>query len=279
MKSPPIQPPRRSSATGRGVCTCPSRHLSLFTRHQGRPAVAFTLIEVLVASAVLSILMVVMFAALSTSLSLWRNTDSKIVADREARAVQLLLAQDLAGVVLSTNVNLWPRLVTNGNNVFLQFLTLKPVDYQAAGNPGDVCYVEYTVSRENGRFLRLFYDSGRTFTDILGANSLRGGRRGTGVTTNSEFQLLGANMLADNRAAVRGLTLAVEANSTNFVVLGTNSLPFQGTPSVNNYPAAIEVNFAVTDPVTLGNPDLVNNPNYILRNAGLYSFRARLPRP
>jgi prepilin-type N-terminal cleavage/methylation domain-containing protein len=55
-------------------------------------ASGFTLIEVMVSAAILAIVLAVMFSALSTSMSLWRNTDNKIVADREARAVELLLA-------------------------------------------------------------------------------------------------------------------------------------------------------------------------------------------
>ncbi|MBJ7392325.1 MAG: prepilin-type N-terminal cleavage/methylation domain-containing protein, partial [Chthoniobacterales bacterium] len=63
-------------------------------------ASGFTLIEVMVSAAILAIVLAVMFSALSTSMSLWRNTDNKIVADREARAVELLLARDLANVIM-----------------------------------------------------------------------------------------------------------------------------------------------------------------------------------
>jgi hypothetical protein len=48
---------------------------------------------------------------------------------------------------------------------------------------------------------------------------------------------------------------------------------------LNNIPGAVEVNFAVADPETLRNRTLLANTNYILRNAGLYSTRFRLPPP
>ena len=70
-----------------------------------------------------------------------------------------------------------------------------------------------------------------------------------------------------------------EANNTNFILLGTNMLPFTGAPKSNNYPAAIEVNFAVADPTTLANTNLINRSTYVLRNAGLYSFRSPLRKP
>ena len=80
--------------------------------------------------------------------------------------------------------------------------------------------------------------------------------------------------------AARGLgDLANEANNTNFILLGTDMLPFTGVPGSNNYPAAIEVNFAVADPTTLANTNLLNRSTYVLRNAGLYSFRIPLPKP
>jgi hypothetical protein len=80
--------------------------------------------------------------------------------------------------------------------------------------------------------------------------------------------------------AARGLgNLANEANNTNFIRLGTNMQTFTGVPGPNNYPAAIEVNFAVADPTTLANTNLINRSDYVLRNAGLYSFRIALPKP
>ena len=84
--------------------------------------------------------------------------------------------------------------------------------------------------------------------------------------------------------AVRGLgTWATDPKemlyNTNFIRLGADMLPFKGAPGPTNYPAAIEVNFAVADPTTLANTNLINRSTYVLRNAGLYSFRIALPKP
>ena len=248
-------------------------------------APGFTLIEVLVSSAVLAIVLAVMFSALSTSMSLWRNTDNKIVADREARAVELLLARDLANVIMPAAPTFWPR-VTNINNVsYLKFLTATPADAQPAttANKGDVCYVEYAVvTLTNSRdkvprreVRRLFWPSFLTYSDVL-----QKGTFPTNIANTTNFQSLGLNLLPTSRMAARGLgPLANEANNTNFILLGTNMLPFTGTPRSNNYPAAIEVNFAVADPTTLANTDLISRSTYVLRNAGLYSFRIPLRKP
>ena len=242
----------------------------------------FTLLEVLVSSAVLAIVLAIMFAALSTTMSLWRNTDSKIVADREARAVELLLARDLANAVMPASTNLWPRIESprRSSIQFLKFLTAAPAAAQSStGAGGDVCYVEYVVlPSTNGpghEIRRLFWSSGQTYSNVIRANAFP-----ASSTNNPDLQSLGLNLLPTNNMAARRLgPLVGEANNTNFVLLGTNMLPFTGVMSSSNFPAAIEVNFSVADRTALANTNIIANTNYVLRNAGLYSFRIPLPKP
>ncbi len=241
----------------------------------------FSLLEVLVASAILGVVMMVLLSTLTTSLSLWRTTESKSLADREARASQLLLAQDLANVVMPANASLWPRIVTNrigrDNVLYLKFLTTVPSDYQSA--PGDVCYVEYAVvpstNVPGSELRRLFWGSGETYSNVIAKTNFPANN-----ATSTNFQSLGLYLLPTNRMAARGLgRLANEANNINFILLGTNMLPFAGALSPSNYPAAIEVNFAVADPDTLRNTNQLKDADYVLRNAGLYSTRFYLPKP
>jgi prepilin-type N-terminal cleavage/methylation domain-containing protein len=244
----------------------------------------FTLLEVLVSSAVLAIVLAIMFSALSTSMNLWRNTDNKIVSDREARAVEMMLARDLANVIIPASADLRPKIATNrlgrANVYYLKFLTAVPSEMQSAsGGVGDVCYVEYAVlPSTNGpgsEVRRLFWPSTKTLSDVITAGAFP-----SAPQAPAEYQSLGINLLPTNTMAARGLgALPAEANNTNFVLLGTNMLPFTGTPGTNNYPVAIEVNFAVADPDTLANSNIISSANYIMRNAGLYSFRIPLPKP
>jgi prepilin-type N-terminal cleavage/methylation domain-containing protein len=259
----------------------PSRRQLRFSRE------GFTLLEVLVASAILGVVMMVLLSTLSTSMSLWRNTEGKAASDREARASGLLLAQDLANVVMPANPNLWPRVVTSrvgGENVVsLRFLTAKPGDYQTnAGDAGDVCYVEYAVvpsTNGPGREVRrLLWPSAQTYASVIQAGALP-----TSAQAPDQYQSLGLNLRPTNNMAARGLGPLASANesafNTNFVLLGRNMLPFTGPPSTNNYPAAVEVNFSVADRTTLANSNIISRANYVLRNAGLYSFRLPLPPP
>lgn len=247
-------------------------------------AAGFTLLELLVSMAVMSIVLAVMFVALSTSMSLWRNTDSKIASDREARAVEFLLARDLANIVIPAQTNFWPRVSVAGNSTYLRFLALVPGTAQStsAADMGDVCYVEYAVvpsTNGPGREVRrLLWPSAQTYVSVIQAGALPAAAQAPG-----QYQSLGLNLLPTNNMAARGLGPLANPNeaafNTNFVLLGRNMLPFTGTPSTNNYPAAVEVNFSVADRTTLANTNIIGRANYVLRNAGLYSFRIPLPKP
>lgn len=234
----------------------------------------FSLLEVLVASAILSVVLVVLLSTLSTSLSLWRNTESKAAADREARGAELLLVEDMAGVLLPAEPDLWPRVTGSGENNVLQFLTTKPADYLPE-EPGDVFFVEYWVDASTGTMRRAILNSRETYNNVLESGQFPAGK------SSGDDQLLASNLLPSNQDAARGLGLVqkTEANNTNFILLNRSLLPFTGTPGPNNIPAAVEVNFAVADPDILRNRELLENPNYVLRNAGLYSTRFRLPPP
>jgi prepilin-type N-terminal cleavage/methylation domain-containing protein len=232
---------------------------------------AFSLLEVLVASAVLSIVLMILLGALTTSLTLWRTTESKLYADREGRAAELMMADDLASVVVPSDDRLWPRVDKDS----LQFLTLKPVDYQSkqGNNTGDICFVEYIFDRPNNALKRIFYSSEKTFNDIL--NKPTPGFPNPGGNANA--QLLATNILTKNADAVRGLALHEQAPNDSFIMLNRELLP-RGNNDPNP-PAAIEVNFAVADPETMANKDLWENKDVPLRNAGLYSFRIHFPLP
>ena len=234
-------------------------------------ASAFTLIEVLVASAVLSIVMMILLGTLSTSMALWRTTEGRLSADREGRAAELLFSQDVANAVLTTNTNLWPR-VQNG---WLQFLTTKPLDYQdpSGSDTGDVCLVEYSVDPTRHALVRNFTGSSGTWAKIKD-DSL------PPPPGSSSGQLLALNVFKDLDSALRGTALSASASDqpkTNFVILGTN-MTATPSPSQANPPTAILVNVGVGDLDSIVNEDLLSNQNYKPRNANFFTFRLPLPR-
>lgn len=251
--------------------------MSAILHRRPSPAAGFTLLEVLVAAAVLAVMMTILLTSVSTSLSLWRNTENRISADREGRSAHLLLAQDLANAVVPTNPNsagLWPKITENGTKI--GFLTTRSSDYQnaAGGDVGDVCYVEYLI-QSNGIYRR-FAGSKETYESLKS--------RQLPANTAAEFQLLGDNIIA-NTNALKGTPVMktasdVAAIRTNFVALsfvpsGTG-LSYQAAG--NNRPDAIEVNVAAADADAIRNLQLANLPNYQIRSAGFYTFRVNLPK-
>ncbi len=234
------------------------------SRHDG-----FSLIEVLVASAVLSIVLAILLGTLSASMSLWRNTENKLGADREGRAAEQLLAQDLANAVVPATPGLWPRV----QNETLQFLTLRPTDYQDkdAGDWGDVCFVEYRISEDGFSLTRAFNGSKWTYENVLSKGQL------PSPGSAGKADLLATNMLPEPKEALRGLAVHGAANNTNFIVLDRKLLP--QAAGATEPPAAVEVNLAAADADAIANLDLLQNQNYRLRNAGYYSFRVHFLEP
>lgn len=241
----------------------------------------FTLLEVLVSSAVLGILLLILLNSVTTSLSIWRVTEDRMGADREARSAFQMIADDLANAVMPTNPALWPTNASNGT--VLRFLTLKPTDYQAPGNPGDVCFVEYTVLAAtnaniptNNVLLRRFVDSRDTYDALVNGTFP--------LNTTNAFQVLATNIITNTTALKR--TAIIRGNNTtdiagvrtNFtrLVLSNNAY----VPAVGSQrPDAIQVNIGVADMDSMKRPELLYNQNIQLRGGGFYTFTVNLPAP
>jgi len=241
---------------------------------------AFTLLEVLVSAAILSIVLAALLSVLTTGLTTWRITQGKIEVDTEGRAGVLLLMQDIDNIILPRSPSLWPTVTTNAETPHLRFLSLKPLDYQddSQGNVGDVCYIEYFFSKEENSLLRRFYPSKWTYDNILKSGQFPN-------PSKENAQLLSTNLISELKDSVRGSNLYSEAAKTGFVLLATNNpgfannpLPLQGIPTVSNPPVGIEINFAATDQTSTQNPQLLENSSYKLRNAGYFSVRFDFPK-
>jgi len=145
----------------------------------------FTLLELMVSSAVIGMLMMVLLAVTSASLNLWRGSEEAISVDREGRTAMALISQDLANIVVPAED---PRPeVDEATNaaVPLRFLTTKPADYQDPdeGDTGDVCFVEYRF-RDNA-LLRGFAGSSNTFEKLPDFP----------VIPDEDFEVLATNVL------------------------------------------------------------------------------------
>jgi prepilin-type N-terminal cleavage/methylation domain-containing protein len=224
---------------------------------------AFTLVELLVSSAIMSIVLAILLGTMSASLGLWRNTDSAISADREGRSANVLVHNDLrSAYVPAGKPKLWPSIRSNGT--YLAFLTRKASDYQntAAGDVGEVCFVEYIV--EQNALKRRVVGSKDTYGGLVA------GRFPTGMT--NPFQVLATNIIPAEAAMRRTLvgqtakdiaaiTPTFVPVTRGWVVEDTNRVVFTNRPDLSTgqifetnsrpYKVVEMSNNTNTDPVTL----------------------------
>lgn len=136
----------------------------------------FTILEVLVAVAVLGMLLVLLLNILQSAAGLWRGVENRAETYREARAAMQVIARDLTGAVASTNTNHFPTNLIASSH--LAFFSRLPRSSQNSDSHGDVCMVGYflaygnksPVAGDNGRqsynLYRYFIESNETFTNL-----------------------------------------------------------------------------------------------------------------
>jgi len=133
-------------------------------------ATGFTLLEVLVASAIMGLVLFVLLSTANTTLGIWRDTRDKIAVDREGRTGLSILESDLKNIVQPADIALRPHMAMDTNAaVPLRFLTRLPKDYQEdpAADLGDLCFVEYRYAGDPNYVLtRAFVGSFATLAAI-----------------------------------------------------------------------------------------------------------------
>jgi prepilin-type N-terminal cleavage/methylation domain-containing protein len=184
----------------------------------GRMKNAFTLLELLVALAVLSLLIVMLMSMVDNGAKLWRENENRVEAYREARAALGMIERDLRNAIAMNDTNFirinaeaFPKLLetdvqknTNGGSAIF-FLAAQPAAAQdSAANKGDICEVGYFVGYGNSsagpvvsgggksmNLYRYFRSSDGTFSNLTNSSS----SLFTNVTiTGAESDLLARNI-------------------------------------------------------------------------------------
>lgn len=134
----------------------------------------FTLLELMVSTAIIGIMMMVLLATTSTSLGLWRSAEQRISVEREGRNALAIISSDLENMVWPSSDKVPAPVIPvdlgtiESGNDFLEFLVARPPDYQDQTNPqtnaGDVCYVKYRFI--DNQIQRAAADSGATFAAL-----------------------------------------------------------------------------------------------------------------
>jgi len=138
---------------------------------------AFSILELLVAVSVLSILLVVLLNIVQGATSLWRGSENKVEAYREARAALQVMSSDLKNILPTTNTDFFRTNLTNTPNI--GFLAALPISSQdTTSSKSDICAVGYFVAYDNkspvagnnGRqsynLYRYFVESNETFAKL-----------------------------------------------------------------------------------------------------------------
>jgi len=138
---------------------------------------AFSLLELLVAVSVLSILLIILLNIVQGATNLWRTSENKVEAYREARAALQVISSDLKNILPSTNADFFRTNFTNTPN--LGFLATLPISSQNPASLSDICTVGYFLAYDNkspvagatGRqsynLYRYFLESNKTFTNLI----------------------------------------------------------------------------------------------------------------
>ncbi|MGB0460402.1 MAG: PulJ/GspJ family protein [Opitutales bacterium] len=153
---------------------------------------AFTLIEIMVATAVMVILVGLVIQITNEVLKVWNRSSGKLSANSEARLAMEFLTQDLEAAVFRDNGMQWLRVegpVDAGDAYANQTVALKlfapALDRpkkDAAGNdiPGDICGIAYRLAFKEAyedsdtkvyALYRNIVDSRTTFNDLMGSGN------------------------------------------------------------------------------------------------------------
>ena len=140
---------------------------------------AFSLLELLVAIAVLCILLVILLNIVQGASNLWRTSENKVEAYREGRAALQVISSDLRHTLASTNTNFFRRNISSyPNSTNVAFLATLPLSSQETNSLSDVCTVGYFLAYDNkspvsgitGRqsynLYRYFVESNETFVKL-----------------------------------------------------------------------------------------------------------------
>lgn len=174
------------------------------------------MIEILVAVAVLSMIVVLLFGLVESATRLWRENENRVDAFREARAALSVISSDLRAAIPGTNLfstnfigSGAPGADTNG----LYFLARVAPTAQGGTNKSDLCALGYfrrwakqndgfgqtnaaDPTKQGYQLFRTFYGSDLTYGNFLSNLPPLGGLQVPEVLGAPRAEILARNILA-----------------------------------------------------------------------------------
>ena len=177
----------------------------------------FTLVELLVSSAILTLIIVLLVGMADGVSRIWRDGERRREAIREARAGLEMITEDLHSAVITTNpATIFIKEVKghdqplDGSSLFL--LTSHSSEKRQTGNEGDLCATGYFTALDpdgsGTRDLYRFHASGKPVANALEQGKLKE-LYATGSPENtSTTELLARHIVALDVQRVAGATVS-----------------------------------------------------------------------
>jgi len=222
---------------------------------------AFTLAELMVAMAVLSIMILFLFAVFNQATRAWQASEKKADAFREARAALYIMRRDILGVNVGTNLPISLNaaginfsvsgMLKSTNSLF--FVSAEPSDAQGGASLENLCTVGYYVAWSTNEYK----PAASSATDVgisRSYNLFRYFRDGNETYTNMGKYWKALAGSTDLASQMPLLFPGVTSNPLNGdEVLARNVLAFSVTPYVRG----------ATLPATEVTGPLTSRPTYI----------------
>ena len=205
---------------------------------------AFTLVEVLLAMAVASLLMVTLLSILSKSMDVSKRANAGMLSKSSAQAALDVMETDLASLLVSRNAG-QVFCYTNTNtavgsttitNAVIYCLTTSMMDSYSTnntGNPGVPRLVQYVIqyatnfasSSKTYSLYRNFLDPTNTFTSFIGTNDLTSVNNSSAWTNTNSPLVPNAVSMTCTLYTNYGFGVWSNAGTTNTVISSTNFPP------------------------------------------------------
>jgi len=225
-----------------------------------RGALSFTLVELMAAMTVLSLLMVALVAMFDQAMRGWRNAQTGIDARREVRAGLQMIDRDLRGMVVGPNAPYFTEGTSNntkGQEARIYFMTTLPDVAQGSPQGGDLCGVGYYLTwtnipgETNGKYVLMRYQmEARTLMNRLT-------NLGTGIATATRTDIFPDT--PTNNQVITNEILAMN-------VAHLQVEPFVWTNGTWDYRTGININTAGGRIVKI----YTNRPGFLAVNVGAY---------
>lgn len=237
-------------------------------KKQSLPRRAFTVIEILVASALMSVIVTIVLGMVSQVLNVWENSSGRLSSNFNARICMDNLVKDLQSAIFRNNGDVWlsakiDNINRNIDGASIKFFTTamdRDTGTDAIPIYGDICAVSYQMKYANPintnnkefksyGFYRALIDSKETFDNYMGKLQEK---PNSAFLPDSSQEAISAAFLAENVVGFK-LVFWLKRPNGQYVSIdledeGEIEFPYESRGNIYQRPEYIDVSLnIVTD--------------------------------